>query len=168
MNHPIENIEWRHAMALISNDYNPNIVYNPELKLLELSMLDTGWIQPILINTEGVIIDGFHRVQLAMNSAALLERDGGMVPCAVLDVSDKEAMMLTIRMNRAKGTHVGIRMSGVVKRLVDTHGVSLEEIAIGIGATRAEMELLYAGNVFVQKDIKNAKYSQAWIPVEEP
>jgi len=166
--HPIEQITWLHTDELKGNDYNPNIVFNPELKLLEHSLLATGWIQPVLVNANKIIIDGFHRAQLARDSHTLKARDGGMVPCCVLDISDSEARLMTIRINRAKGAHQAKRMSGIIQDLIDTYGLTRDEIKKGIGATTAELDLLYAGDVFIAKDIKNAKYSPAWIPVEEP
>ena len=166
--HPIEQIEWRHASTLQGNDYNPNNVFNPELRLLEHSILSTGWIQPVLINASDIIIDGFHRVQIAQNSKTLHARDGGMVPCCIIDVGDAEARLMTIRINRAKGAHQGKRLSMIVQDLIDNYGLNVDEIKKGIGCTKAELDLLYAGDVFIAKDIKNAKYSRAWIPVEAP
>ena len=58
---PINNIQWILASDLNGNDYNPNVVFTPELKLLERSLLKTGWVQPILISKDKIIIDGFHR-----------------------------------------------------------------------------------------------------------
>ena len=58
---PITNVEWIEVDQLNANDYNPNVVLNKELKLLELSLMTNGWIQPILINKDKTIIDGFHR-----------------------------------------------------------------------------------------------------------
>ena len=57
---PISNVEWVDVRTLNANDYNPNVVLNQELNLLAFSLLKTGWIQPILITNENVIIDGFH------------------------------------------------------------------------------------------------------------
>ena len=65
MNDPINNIEWLDANELDGNDYYPNVVFTPELKLLELSILKTGWVQPILISRDKIIIDGFHRWSLS-------------------------------------------------------------------------------------------------------
>jgi ParB-like chromosome segregation protein Spo0J len=88
--------------------------------VLERSLLLTGWVQPILITREGVIIDGFHRTRLAIESAVLKKRDAGKVPCAIIDVPRDKAMILTIRMNRAKGSHVAVRMSEIVRELIDS------------------------------------------------
>lgn len=165
-NDPISQIQWLDAATLNGNDYNPNIVFTPELRLLERSILMTGWVQPILITKDLTIIDGFHRHRLAQDSPALRERYGGMVPCAVLDVPRAKAMIHTIRMNRAKGSHVALQMSAIVKELIDVHGVEVQELMQELGATRAEIDLLYQDGVFKMKNIKNYRYSPAWYPVE--
>jgi ParB-like chromosome segregation protein Spo0J len=161
---PINRIEWRLASTLNANDYNPNVVFTPELKLLERSILKTGWVQPILITQDGTIIDGFHRHRLAQDSTKLKKVYKGKVPCAVMDINQTEAMIVTIRMNRAKGSHVAVRMSEIIRNLIDTHGMLPEELASDIGATKAEIDLLYQDGVFKMKNIKDYKYSKAWIP----
>ncbi|MDC7784792.1 ParB N-terminal domain-containing protein [Rhodoplanes sp. TEM] len=165
-NDPISKIEWRDAASLDANDYNPNVVFTPELRLLERSLLVTGWVQPILITPAGQIIDGFHRAMLSRESTALRARYGGLVPCAVLDVPRHKAMLLTVRMNRAKGTHVAVRMSAIVRELIDVHHCDPQEVAIEIGATRDEIDLLYQDGVFKKKNIADYRYSFAWYPAE--
>ncbi len=164
---PISRVEWIDASELRANAYNPNAVFGPELRLLERSILRTGWVQPILISRDMEIIDGFHRWQLVLDSKRVRGKRGPMVPCVVLDVPRHEAMILTVRMNRAKGSHVAARMHLLVRELVDTHGLDLQELADEIGATVAEIELLYQRGVFDVKKIKDYRYSRAWIPVEE-
>ena len=56
---PINQVQWRPADALHANSWNPNVVFTPELKLLERSILKCGWIQPIIVNPDGLVIDGF-------------------------------------------------------------------------------------------------------------
>lgn len=163
-NEPISNIVWLDASSLNANDYNPNVVFTPELKLLEKSILKTGWVQPILVTPEGTIIDGFHRHRLAQDSARLKEKYGGKVPCAVMQISESEAMIVTIRMNRAKGSHIAVRMSEIVRELIDIKGILPEQLAQDIGATKAEIDLLYQDGVFKNKNIKDYKYSKAWVP----
>lgn len=136
---PISRIEWRKARDLQANGYNPNVVFTPELKLLERSILKTGWVQPILITPKGTIIDGFHRHRLAQDSKKLLEKYSGLVPCAVLDIDESQAMILTIRMNRAKGTHIAVRMSEIVHKLIDEYNLPPEQIAQEIGATKMKL-----------------------------
>lgn len=163
---PIENIQWRSAEELIANSYNPNVVMNQELKLLERSLLRTGWVQPILISRDNIIIDGFHRTMLSRTSDKVKARWGGKVPCAVLDIDRGQAMVMTIRMNRAKGTHVAVRMSLIVRELIDIHHYDPQEVAIEIGATGDEVELLRQDGVFKMKNIEDYAYSRAWYPKE--
>lgn len=166
MAEPLENIEWKHWKELVANAWNPNVVFTPELRLLERSILLTGWVQPILASKEGYIIDGFHRWSLTRDSAAMNERWGGLCPVAVLDVPKPQAMILTVRMNRAKGSHVAARMADMVKELMDQHGMLREELAQEIGATLDEIDLLHQEGVFTHKDIANYRYSKAWVPKE--
>lgn len=164
INHPIYNIKWVDVDTLKSNDYNPNVVYNKELELLELSILTNGWIQPILINQDNVIIDGFHRSSLAKHSKKLRALTDGKVPVAILDLTEAERKLLTIRINRAKGSHIACKMSDIIKSLVEEHGMSVADIQKGIGASKDEVELLLMDGVFKKLDIQNHKYSKAWYP----
>ena len=166
MNDPINKIEWIDAHELEANDYNPNIVYTPELKALEKNIIEIGWVQPVIIDMAGVIIDGFHRVMLSRQSKPLLKKYKGKVPCVIFDVPGDEAMIITVRMNRAKGSHIAVRMSQMVKQLIDEHGWEVERIAKQIGAPKAEIDVLYQDSVFKMRNIKKYKYSKAWYPVE--
>jgi len=163
---PIHTIMWRHFSELTANFYNPNVVYTPELKLLELNIIALGWVQPILVSPAGVIIDGFHRWRLAQDSQEIREIYAGKVPCATLNVSEADAMMITIRMNRAKGTHVAVRLSEIVKSLMNEHNLSPEAVMEGIGATRDEVDLLYQDSIFEAKGLQHYRYSRAWVPME--
>lgn len=164
--HPINRVEWRLAATLSANNYNPNLVFGPELKLLETSLVMTGWLQPILILPDGTIIDGFHRHMIARQSPRLLERDAGFVPCCILPLTRAEAMALTVRINRAKGSHAALRMHELVCELVDEHGWTRDQVALEIGATLKEVDLLRQDGVFAMKNIKDYAYSKAWIPKE--
>ena len=53
---PINNVEWRDASSINANGYNPNVVFTPELKLLEKSILKCGWIQPVIINPDNICV----------------------------------------------------------------------------------------------------------------
>lgn len=163
---PVENIQWIPVDELKANHYNPNRVMNAEMNLIEKSILKTGWIQPILVNKNKVIIDGFHRWTLSRLSTQLRERYHGRVPCAVLDVSDAEAMIITVRINRAKGTHLAFRMADYVKEIVHKHKVPIDQLARDIGATLDEVQLLMQNDVFAAKEVENWAYSEAWVPAE--
>lgn len=166
-NDPISRIEWRKTEALRQNFWNPNCVMNRELELLEFSLLSCGWTQPILINRDGLIIDGYHRAYLAENSKQLRQKYDGQVPCAIFDLDEPSAMMLTIRINRAKGTHVAARMHDIVRALIDEHSIDPQRIEQEIGAHKGEVDLLYQADVFKRKNTQSHEYSQAWAPRSE-
>lgn len=165
---PISNIEWVEADKLKANDYNPNVVFNQELKLLKFSILKQGWIQPVLVskNEDGeyVIIDGFHRSSLAKHDKDIREFSKGMVPVVVLDLNEAERKCLTIRINRAKGSHIAIKMSEIIHSLIEEHKMSVQDICKEIGATKKEIDVLMMDNVFKSLDIQNKEYSKAWYP----
>lgn len=169
---PICRIEWRRADSLVANGWNPNMVLDAELRLLERSILRTGWVQPVLIRpgAEGepdIIVDGFHRVQLSLGSEALRARYHGLVPCSVMNISRAEAMMLTVRINSAKGSHRAVRMADLVRELLDVEKVPPEVVARDCGMLVEEVKRLYEDDVFKARDIANYRYSQAWEPAAE-
>lgn len=161
---PIQNIQWLNAEELNANDYNPNVVFSPELRLLERSILITGWVQPVLVSSEMIIIDGFHRVMLAKTSTKMIEKYGKKVSCAILDIDRKAAMVLTVRFNRAKGSHIAFKMSDVVKELFNVHGIDKATLANELGATHEEIDLLLQESVFTKKISSKHTYSKAWYP----
>jgi len=161
---PICNVEWMPAESLKANDYNPNYVFKPEMNLLELSLIKQGWIQPIMVTQDLVIIDGYHRTWLAINSPAVRDLTDGNVPVCRLNLSEPERMFLTIRLNRAKGHHIALKMHEVVYQLNMVFGIPKEKIAQEIGATKDEIDLLLQENVFKSMNTKDHKYSKAWYP----
>ncbi|SKX81176.1 ParB-like nuclease domain [Mycobacteroides abscessus subsp. bolletii] len=164
---PIDHIRWVPADTLDANTWNPNRVHLAELRLLERSLLSTGWLQPLLVNPERLIIDGFHRWRLSQDSNPVRKRWRGRVPVAVLHVDRPTAMLMTIRINRAKGTHVAVEMSAIVRELIEEHGIDRATIAAEIGGTKDEVDLLAQEGVFAAKNIKNHAYSNAWYPKAE-
>ncbi|MGV9668661.1 ParB N-terminal domain-containing protein [Nocardia niigatensis] len=161
---PIDHIQWVPADTLDPNVWNPNRVHKPELRLLERSLLQTGWLQPLMVNPDRIIIDGFHRWRLSQDSKAVQKRWKGRVPVAVLDVDRPTAMLMTIRINRAKGSHAAVEMSAIVHELLEVHHMEPEQIAAEIGGTRAEVDLLAQDGVFTARKISEWAYSPAWYP----
>src|SRR5690606_23055383 len=46
--HPVDLVLWVPAESVEANDYNPNTVAPPEMKLLELSIQEDGYTQPVV------------------------------------------------------------------------------------------------------------------------
>ena len=164
MKDPVEKIEWIDASLLLGNSYNPNVVLSTELNSLARNILEYGWIQPVIVTQQMIIVDGFHRVQLSLDNEKIYKKYKGQVPCVVFAIARDKAMILTVRMNRAKGNHVAWRMAEMVKELIDYFGYEPRALAKAIGGTKAEIDLLYTEGVFEKKDIANYKYSKSWYP----
>ena len=167
---PISKIQWLSVDEIVANAYNPNVVIAPEMALLKFSLLSTGWIQPILVGYEEdtkiyTIIDGFHRATLAKTDPKVRAMTDGLVPCAVLALDKAQRMMLTVRINRAKGSHVAYAMHELVKELIGDLGITMKEVCEGIGATPHEVQTLLAENLFEKFDVRNNPYNTAWSPL---
>jgi len=107
-----------------ANDYNPNKVAPPEMELLETSIWEDGYTQPVVTvhdkdNDVYVVVDGFHRFLTMKNSERIREREKGILPCVVLDKEMGDRMASTIRHNRARGAHNIELMSAIVSELVE-------------------------------------------------
>lgn len=165
---PIANVAWLKPEDLRANNYNPNRVHKPEWRLLEHSILTTGWVQPILVDRDLEVIDGFHRWRMAQDSKKVAALTDGLVPVTVLDVDRPTAMLMTVRMNRAKGSHVAVNMSAIAKELIQVHGLTVAEVAEGIGGTADEVQTLLMDDIFELRGISGWKYSDAWYPVDVP
>lgn len=107
-----------------ANDYNPNSVAPPEMALLETSIWEDGYTQPVVVvydsdNDKYVVVDGFHRYCTLRDSKRIYERESGMLPVVVLKKEMHDRMASTIRHNRARGTHNIELMSTIVAELVE-------------------------------------------------
>lgn len=162
---PVNNIEWIDVDKLDANDYNPNFVFKDEMKLIKVSIMKNGWIQPILISRDYVIIDGFHRCTLMRVDDELYNLTDGKVPCVVMDLDVVERMILTIRINRAKGSHSAYKMHEVVSKLVEEYNVPVKKVCNDLGMDKSEVELLLQKSVFTKLGFNdNSKFNQAWVP----
>lgn len=167
--HPISNVQWVDCNRLRANSWNPNIVQVSELALLRFSLLKQGWIQPILVSDENnddtfEVTDGYHRWSLCKTDAAVFALTEGKVPVVVLKLTVPERMLLTVRINRAKGSHAAFKMHEIVYSLHHDHGYDVPSICEGIGADKFEVNTLLQRNVFEKKDVARIPYSRTWIP----
>ena len=111
---PVMNVKMIPIEKVKANDYNPNKVATPEMKLLKKSIEEDGYTQPIvtIYDKESdiyIVVDGFHRYKCAIEYFDLKE-----VPCTVIEKDVKNRMASTIRHNRARGTHQIKDMSTIV------------------------------------------------------
>ena len=140
---PVYNIIAVPIEKVVANEYNPNIVAPPEMKLLELSIWEDGYTMPCVCyyrKDEDVyeIVDGFHRYQVMKTSPRIYERERGLLPVSVIDKDLSERMASTIRHNRARGMHSVELMSHIVSELTKS-GMSASWIIRNIGMDKDEL-----------------------------
>lgn len=120
---PVDCVQWVPADSVTANDYNPNSVAPPEMKLLEHSIKEDGYTQPIVSWAhDGIyeVVDGFHRHRVGKESKVVGKRVLGHLPLVVInsDRQDKtDRIASTIRHNRARGKHRVEAMSDIVIEL---------------------------------------------------
>ena len=164
--HPVDMIRWVPAVNVGANDYNPNSVAPPEMKLLEHSILNDGYTQPIVTwDSEGQyeVIDGFHRSRVGKESKAVGITLLGYLPVVVAndDRRDKgDRMAATIRHNRARGKHKVDSMSDIVVDLKKRNW-SDEKIGRELGMDPDEVLRLCQISGLAEM-FKDREFSEAW------
>lgn len=126
-----------------ANNYNPNRVAPPEMKLLELSIWEDGYTMPCVCYYNKVedtyeIVDGFHRYTVLKTSKRVYERENGLLPVVVIDKDISNRIASTIRHNRARGVHNIDLMCDIVSELTKS-GMSDEWIMKNIGMDADEL-----------------------------
>lgn len=120
---PVDCVIWVPNSSVKSNQYNPNSVAVPEMRLLEISILEDGYTQPIVTWLEEEtreIIDGHHRGVVGKNFPAVKARVLNYLPVVTANENrtDKgDRIAATIRHNRARGKHRIDAMSEIVLEL---------------------------------------------------
>jgi ParB-like chromosome segregation protein Spo0J len=115
---PLDAVTWVSRDSLRPNDYNPNAVPPPELRLLKISILEDGWTQPIVVHRgTNVIVDGEHRWTVAADPE-VAQQTAGLVPVVYVEGDLSHRMMSTIRHNRARGEHAVLPMAAIVRALL--------------------------------------------------
>ena len=118
---PVDCVIWVPGESVVANDYNPNSVAPPEMQLLEVSIFNDGYTQPIvtwLDEERREVIDGFHRNRVGKESKVIKERILGFLPVVTANKTDKGSRIAsTIRHNRARGKHAVSAMVDIVIKL---------------------------------------------------
>lgn len=119
-NEPVDFVKWVPVDNVVQNDYNPNKVAPPEMQLLEISIMNDGYTQPIVTfpNENNVeVVDGFHRSRVGKESKIVKDRIKGYLPTVIIrkeQSSKNDRIASTIRHNRARGKHLVNAMSEIV------------------------------------------------------
>lgn len=167
---PVYNVISVPIEKIKANNYNPNSIAPPEMKLLYESIKADGYTMPIVcyyVKAQDVyiIVDGFHRYRIMLEHSDIYEREGGRLPVSIIDKPIDQRMASTIRHNRARGSHDVELMSNIVKELHEL-GRSDAWISKHLGMDKDEILRLkqITGLAALFKDVQ---FGKAWKPMEE-
>ncbi|HJH05754.1 IbrB-like domain-containing protein [Victivallis vadensis] len=159
--HPVSQVYWIPVELIEANDYNPNVVAPPEMRLLELSIRQDGFTQPIVVwlrlDERFEVVDGFHRFQVGKKLGLT------HLPCVVVNRHEQDRndrIASTVRHNRARGKHQIQEMSKIVLEL-KRRNWSDAKIAKNLGMDPDEV--LRLSQVGGLADLfKDRNFSEAW------
>jgi len=164
---PVDCVLWVPAEQVRGNEYNPNAVAPPEMRLLKHSIEADGYTQPIVAFQKDwddyEVVDGFHRYRVGTENKAIRNRLRGRLPLSVINThrSDlKDRISATIRHNRARGKHGIDPMIDIVAELIKK-GWADEDVAKELGMSADEVLRLKqcAG---LPALFKNNGFSKSW------
>lgn len=116
------------------NKYNPNVMGKKHFNLLVKEIQRNGFLQPVLVNQDGIIIDGEHRWRAAKEAKLLT------IPVVSITVDEPTMKTLTINMNQIKGSADPRLYAELVVSLGDELG--RQKISEYLAITNAEYDSL--------------------------
>lgn len=150
-----------------ANEYNPNAVAPPEMRLLYDSIKQDGYTMPIvcIYNAKDdmyEIVDGFHRYSIMLQHDDIRDRENGHLPVSVIDKPIDERMASTIRHNRARGSHDVDLMSSIVNEL---HKIGRSDAWIAKHLGMDKDEILRLKQITgLAEAFRNNEFSFSWEP----
>lgn len=171
---PVYNVKAIPVEKVRANDYNPNVVAPPEMRLLELSIWEDGFTMPCVCYYDEeqdnyMLVDGYHRYTVLKTSKRVYEREKGLLPVVVIEKDISNRMASTIRHNRARGTHDIELMCHIVTEL-DKAGMTDEWIMKHIGMDRDELlrlkQISGLADLFADKDFSIPDGKADYLPEE--
>lgn len=167
MDEPTDCVLWIKNDNIESNDYNPNDVAPPEMRLLKLSIDKDHYTQPIVTWKESEddygIVDGEHRYKVGTSVKSIRNRLHNYLPITIVNqnVTDKnDRVSSTIRHNRARGVHKVMSMTDIVAMLIK-NGWDDIKIATELGMDSDEI-LRFKQNTGLPELFKDHEYSKSW------
>lgn len=164
---PVDCVLWVKNKDVHANDYNPNSVAPPEMKLLHVSISEDGYTQPIvsMLEESGTreVVDGFHRHRVGKEYDDVRKRVHGYLPVVTINEERKDKadrIAATIRHNRARGKHKVSAMADIVLEL-KRRNWSDTKVANELGMDPDEvLRLCQVGGL--AEVFADGEFSQAW------
>lgn len=165
--HPALNVQLVPADEVVGNDYNPNHVAPPEMRLLRLSIRKDGVTMPVVVcdtpdNKEHpyTVVDGFHRTTVIQHDRDIRESLHGYVPVSRLNKSLEDRITSTVRHNMARGSHQ-VELSAKLVMMLKKHNWTNARIGKELGMDADEV-LRLKQITGLAEAFKNEDFSKSW------
>lgn len=164
---PVDCVLWIKQGQIKANNYNPNRVAPPEMILLERSILENGYTQPVVTWEESdgqfEIIDGYHR-SLVGKSTSVYGRLRGRLPVTIINQNRTgrvNRVAATVQHDRTKGSPNTELMQKLVSDLVQSgmsDGWIMEQFGMDVDELLRLKQLTGLAALF-----KDAEFSRSWV-----
>ena len=166
--HPALNVQLVPVDKVVGNDYNPNHVAPPEMKLLKLSIRKDGVTMPVVVcdtpenkKYPYTVVDGFHRTTVIQHDKEINESLHGYVPVSRLNKSLEDRITSTVRHNMARGTHQ-VELSAKLVTMLKKHNWTNVRIGIELGMDADEV-LRLKQITGLAEAFKDEEFSKSWV-----
>jgi len=152
-------VEYVPIGSLKPNDYNPNRQGDGDFELLQRSITEDGFTQPIVVLRETrVIVDGEHRWRAA-NSLGFKE-----IPVVFVDMTPEQARISTLRHNRARGSEDMELTAQVLRDLEKLGAIDWAQDSLMMSDNEL-MDML--DDIATTEALAGEEYTEAWEPALE-
>ena len=150
------NVVYLDADELTPNAYNPNRQNEHDFELLQRSMTEDGFTQPIIVRkSDKMIVDGEHRWRAGR------ELGYEEVPVVFVDFTDEQMRISTLRHNRARGSE-DIALSAEVLRDLEKLG-ALEWAQDSLMMDDTEINVLLS-DIAAPEALAGEEWNEGWDP----
>jgi ParB-like chromosome segregation protein Spo0J len=166
LNHPSLNVQLVKADKVEGNDYNPNKVAPPEMRLLKLSVKKDGVTMPVVVANQDkkkkpyVVVDGFHRTMVVQGDKNINSSLNGYLPVSKLNKNIEDRISATVRHNIARGTHQ-VELSAKLVVLLKKHNWTNARIGKELGMEPDEV-LRLKQTTGLAEAFADKEFSKSW------
>lgn len=166
--HPALGVQLVPVERVRGNEYNPNVVAPPEMRLLELSIRKDGITMPVVVAPDReaddddryIVVDGFHRTTIVHTVETIRESLQGYLPVTILDKSIEDRMTATVRHNMARGSHQ-VELTARLVTALKRHHWTNERIGEELGMDPDEVLRLKQVTGLAEA-FADQEFSEAW------
>jgi ParB-like chromosome segregation protein Spo0J len=153
--------------ALSAAPWRANWIVKADQRLLAQSMIQNGWISPLLVRkSDQTLIDGHHRWLLLLENKKVLHALGKQVPVVWIDCDEIDAMLIHVQMNLGRGRILADRLSAIIKLIYRSGKYSEHQIQDALKLNDDEYDAMLESSIFKKRKVAEHQYSPAWVPVE--